>query len=192
MQLPRIGIIELLLKYYKLDDIISTSSSNLELPGNIPKNVFDFKNKNKRLETNRDIKDSFFSFTLKNISITVSHYRIRSANEKENQSHLKNWTLYGSNDNNIWTLIDRRTDITSLNGPLFSSIFMIDNPKGPFSTYKINETESYNFPTKIMFSEIDLYDNFYQKTFLYYQCTLNKHYSHGTRFLLITAIMLIR
>ena len=181
----RKGIIEIIQKYSNISNLISISSSTYVSFDKNPLTVIDYDNKTSRLETNRNA-DNFFKITFKESKLLINAYRIRSGNTGVNSSHLKNWSLYGSNDEQNWVLLDRKENNAALNGPYFTHIFKIKNPQGPFSSFKINETDSWCLFKKMMFGEFDVYDTSLND--LYKRCSYIKTY-HFHR--IITLIYLI-
>ena len=75
-----------------------------------------------------------------------SHYSIRSNNWSGGQGycHPKSWKIEGSNDNNNWTLLDKRTNDRSLDGSGFSNTFEIEESKTTneyFQYLRITQTD---------------------------------------------------
>ena len=64
MIFPKIGVIQLLLKYYKFDDIATVSSSTALSNTYLPENVFNFDDKSNFFVTDTGI-NNFFMFSLK-------------------------------------------------------------------------------------------------------------------------------
>ena len=146
----RKGFIEILQKYLNISKLISISSSTYDSFDRNPLNTIDYKNKNSRLETSGGV-DNFFKITFKETKLLVNAYRIRSGNTSKNSSHMKNWSLYGSNDEQNWVLLDRKENNAALNGPYFTNLFKIKRPQESFSSFKINETDSWYKHKKMMF-----------------------------------------
>ena len=151
------GVIQVLQKTHNLDDFLEVESSEPHSIDRIPQNAFDYKQKDLKFETLAN-GNNYFKFSFKNIGIWIKSYRIKSSQNDFNASHLRSWSFYGSNDNKEWALIDRRDDESVLNGYLFNEMFVLDKVVGPFSMFKINETLSWFFIEKIMFTEFDVYD----------------------------------
>ena len=181
----RKGFIEILQKYLNVSKLISISSSTYGTLDRNPLNAIDYKDKNSRFET-LEGADNFFKITFKETKLLVNAYRIRSGNTSKNSSHMKNWSLYGSNDEQNWVLLDRKENNAALNGPYFTHIFKIKNPQGPFSSFKINETDSWCLFKKMMFGEFDVYDTSLND--LYKRCSYIKTYHFH---IIITIIYLI-
>ena len=151
------GVIQLIQRKHRLEDILEIESSPIIGETRKASNVFNYKDKDLRFESEAG-QSTFFKFSFKNIGLYISSYRIRSSDNGVNYSHPKSWSLYGSNNNSTWELLDRRENLDDLNGYLRNEMFTLDKVIGPFNTFKINETTSWWYVNKLMFSEFDVYD----------------------------------
>ena len=177
------GTIELLTKYTSIEDIIAATSSPLTADRK-PTNALNYSDKDSKFETQPSGVNYFCLTFIKN-SIAIKAYRIRSSSDGKGYSHLKSWSLYGSNDNTEWTLLDRRKNVNFLNGPYLTHIFKIRHSKGSFSSFLINETDSWWRSEKIMFSEFDVYETNCRE--LCQQCTCNK----SSRFRVVIVLIIL-
>ena len=170
------GIIQTVLESHELafEDILNTTSSAI-INDNYPEYAFNYNNYNKIFESKENNTESFFKLELKNFSVTLNAYRIKSSFHGLGASHLKSWDFYGSNDDNEWTLLDRVTNEKGLNGKLYEKIFYIQNPIESFQYYLICNVTSYYLPYKIMFSEFDIYDTIFSPLIHHPPCTLSQY-----------------
>lgn len=98
-------------------------------------------------------------------SVTAVGYSFTTANDTSKYS-LRNphtWTLYGSNDNKNWTVLDSKTGDNSMPASDYIEVkFDIDNP-APFEYYKLNfsfaDTSAESGIKRVQVSEIALFED---------------------------------
>jgi hypothetical protein len=61
-------------------------------------------------------KGAWISFDFKELRIEATHYTLRTFDFQPDDSHLKSWTVEGSNNGASWTEIDRRENSSDLTG----------------------------------------------------------------------------
>ena len=71
-------------------------------------------------------------FDFKNRSVKINKYSIHTGTYNTNYGHLKSWVLEGSNDNEHWEEIDKRSNDSSLNGLRYSSSFEAQQKRNEF------------------------------------------------------------
>lgn len=72
--------------------------------------------------------------------VALQHYSLKSHRYSGNSTHLKNWAIEGSNDNEEWMRLDRRTT-SVLNGANKFQTFPITNPSGTFRYIRLKMTD---------------------------------------------------
>ena len=120
-------------------ETVSSSDSRFQ-----PKNVVNFNDMNGCFHSS-DRSNSFLVYDFKERKVKPSHYSIRSNNwSGQGNCHPKTWNIEGSNDNNNWTLLDKRTNDRSLDGSGFSNTFEIEESKTTneyFQYLRITQTD---------------------------------------------------
>ena len=172
------GIIQtLLLNNNNISTILNVASSEV-INDNFPENIFKYNNNYAILETSDQLPDSFLEIELKAFSLSLKAYRIRSSYHSQTASHLKSWDLYGSNDQNDWTLIDRVENEYQLNGSNYEMVFPIKNTEQSFKYIKLCNVTTYYLEYKIMISEFDIYDTMFSPLIHQKPCTLGLFVSY--------------
>ena len=163
------GIIEeILRRNFRVDDFLYYNSSKT-LHG-APENCFNYRDYGAILET-EELQDPYFIFGFKNLSLTLSGYKITSSPNYPVASHLKSWDISGSNDTINWEFIHHVENDSQLNGYLYTAVYHIPVKKGPFRFFMLNNvTTHYN--KKILISTFDVYDTVIS-TILDFKWTLN-------------------
>jgi hypothetical protein len=64
-------------------------------------------------------------FDFKKMTITPTHYSIRTNSNDRNGYHLKSWVLEGSKEGNLWIEIDRQNDHSDLNSQFAVATFSV-------------------------------------------------------------------
>jgi hypothetical protein len=64
-------------------------------------------------------------FDFKKMTITPTHYSIRTNNNGPNGYHLKSWVLEGSKEGNLWIEIDRQDGRSDLNSRFAVATFSV-------------------------------------------------------------------
>jgi hypothetical protein len=64
-------------------------------------------------------------FDFKKMTITPTHYSIRTNSYGPNGYHLKSWVLEGSKEGNLWIEIDRQNDCGDLNSQFAVATFSV-------------------------------------------------------------------
>lgn len=105
--------------------VIVTASSQSNT-SDYPKHAVDLHNKVSYFITN-NVENSWIKYDFKNKKVRPTHYSIMSEPYDKGNSHLKNWVIEGSNNNDDWNVLDSKSGITDL-----------DN-KSVFKTFKINK-----------------------------------------------------
>ena len=77
----------------------------------------------------RNEVNSWICFDFRNHRVSLSDYSIRPPNMGENGGFLKNWVIEGSNDNEIWQIIDEQKECNFLIGRRSSHTFSIQSSK---------------------------------------------------------------
>ncbi|KAH0787159.1 putative serine/threonine protein phosphatase type 5 [Histomonas meleagridis] len=72
--------------------------------------------------------NSHIAFIFKGL-ITVEAYTIESAPLNKGNDHMKTWKLLGTNDGKTLEVIDERSNVNELNGPLATATFKVKDPK---------------------------------------------------------------
>jgi hypothetical protein len=79
------------------------------------------------------------------MQIKVTHYSIRNRRDYDG-SHLRSWTLEGSQDGLIWVKIDDRMNDTSLNSQGAISSFSISEEfQSEFRMIRLRQTEENSY-----------------------------------------------
>ena len=145
-----------------LDYFLVYSSTQIMTNYTTPNNAFNYERKDLRFETQD--ANHFLRFGFKNMSITLSAYKITSGN-LERASHLKTWHIYGSNDDVKWELI-HYMESDKLNGSLRSAVYKISEPKGPYKYYKLCNVTTFYIQEKILIGDFDVYDTIFSPLFM--------------------------
>ena len=88
-----------------------------------------------------NIDDIFVCFDFKENAVQVTDYLFKSCEHDEGGSHLKNWVIEVSNDAENWTVIDDRSNDSSLNGSDNIALFHVSKKTREFYRYvRIRQT----------------------------------------------------
>ena len=71
--------------------------------------------------------DSWIKFDFKERKVLLDRYTLKTVNWPEGSHHLKNWVLEVSDDDNNFTVIDRRENCDLLNGSLKTATFEVSH-----------------------------------------------------------------
>ena len=113
------------------------------------KNLFDGQEATKAVFS---AKSFWVSFRV-NRADTVTAYSMTSANDWANRDP-KNWTVYGSNDGESWTVVDEKTDMV-FSGRYETKIFRLATPVS-YLYYKLEVKENAGNPTYTQLSDFIL------------------------------------
>ena len=83
---------------------------------------------------------SWIKFDFQDRRVIVNNYSIKSSRLPDRSTHLKSWAIEGSNDNEEWSKIDRRTT-SVLNGPNKFQTFPATSPDGQFRYIRLRITD---------------------------------------------------
>jgi hypothetical protein len=137
------GIISYLTKRYGghvIDrNIVSITASSIPNSQSYPlRHIADFSNQSYFLMKNE--ANSWICYDFKDMQIKVTHYSIRSRRDG-NDSHLRSWTLEGSQDGLILVKIDDRTNDTSLSSQgAISSFSISESVQTEFRMIRLRQT----------------------------------------------------
>ncbi|KAH0786000.1 F5/8 type C domain containing protein [Histomonas meleagridis] len=84
-----------------------------------------------------DQPDQWIKFDFIDKRVLISHYTIKT--HKFKTCHIKSWVIEGSNDSNVWDVIDIRS-INVLNGPNKYQTFPCDNVEMPYKCIRLRMT----------------------------------------------------
>ena len=82
--------------------------------------------------------NQWICFNFKDNRVRIQHYTIKTHKFPNGSPHMKSWIIEGSNDEETWVELDRRT-ITVLNGPNRFQTFPCKNSEGRFKLVRIRQ-----------------------------------------------------
>lgn len=124
---------------------------------NDPYAVIDYGSR-KAFESQGLIKGEWWQVRLDKYYILPISYRIKTFNLNPNQTHMKEWNLLASNDNNTWVSIDSQ-NTPDLNNKSVEKIFPLDTNKtmkAPFSYFRIENIKNIAGTYRLSLSEFDI------------------------------------
>lgn len=129
--------------------VVTVSASSVYSSTYEPKYVVDLDNNNKMLFSN-DLPNSWIKFDFKERKINPTHYSIKSHTTYVTKSHLKEWVIEGSNDDNDWVTLDSRNNDTSLNNYLACNTFQIKSQNQFFQYIRLKQTGPNNYNRNLL------------------------------------------
>ena len=114
--------------------IISIKASSVTNPY-IPEHLIDYDSDS--LYDSNSKAGNWIKINFKEKRVKINGYSLRTYESSQNNSHLKNWVIEGSNDKRQWIEIDKKENNYDLNGSYFEHYFPISKSTDEFQYIRL-------------------------------------------------------
>ena len=166
---PLGGIIDHLTRQYggNVHDmgVVEVTASDVYDPIDHPKNAADLGTDT--IFHSENELNSWICYDFKKRSVTPTSYSVRTYGYYPGGNHLKSWVFEGSNDQNIWTILDRRDNNHDLNDEFALHNFSISPvPTNSFRFLRLRLTGQDHYESHVLYyliiTSLEVFGTLYQ------------------------------